>query len=152
MYINIPKNKIIIKEYNKLYIKEKENIKNNYKLELNKDITINNIEIKYISKTEKDGNDICKINSKNITLPLYLRNKQDGDYIEVLGLNGKKKIKEIFIENKIPKQKRDTYPILVDAKDNIIWIPNLKKSKFNSKKDEFYDIILKYCEKEENNE
>ena len=42
--------------------------------------------------------------------------------------------------------------IIVDSKDNIIWIPNLKKSKFNSQRDEFYDIILKYCEKEENDE
>ena len=83
---------------------------------------------------------------------LYIRNRKDGDYIETKGLNGKKKLKEIFIEKKIPKNIRDNYPVLVDSKDNIIWIPNLKKSKFNSKRDEFYDIILKYCEKEENDE
>ena len=100
----------------------------------------------------KDGNDICRLNIKAIKPPLYLRNKKDGDYIYQLGLNGRKKIKEIFIENKIPKHLRDTYPLLVDANNNIIWVPNLKKSKFNSKKNEFYDIILKYCEKEEYNE
>ena len=42
--------------------------------------------------------------------------------------------------------------LLMDVKDQIIWIPNLKKSKFNSNSEEFYDIILKYCEKEEKNE
>ena len=69
-----------------------------------------------------------------------------------MGLNGKKKIKEIFIENKVPKHLRDNYPILVDSLDQIIWLPNLKKSKFDSQNENFYDIILKYCEKEENDE
>ena len=73
---------------------------------------------------------------------MYLRNKKNGDYIYVLGLNGKKKVKEIFIEEKIPKDKRENYPLLVDADDNILWIPNIKKSKYNVKKNEIYDIIL----------
>jgi tRNA(Ile)-lysidine synthase len=93
------------------------------------------------------------LNSKNIKLPLYLRNKKDGDYIEVLGLNGKKKVKDIFIEKKIPTEERKSYPLLVDADDNILWIPNIKKSKYNVKINEFYDIILtSYKESEENNE
>ena len=113
---------------------------------------IGNIIIKKIDNTSKDGNDICRINSNNIEPPLYIRNRLPGDYIETKGLNGKKKIKEIFIEKKVPKHLRDSYPILVDNNNQIIWLPNLKKSKFNSQKDEFYDIILKYCEKEENDE
>ena len=46
----------------------------------------------------------------------------------------------------MPINVRDTYPLLVDNDDNILWIPNIKKSKFNKKKSEKYDIILKYCE------
>lgn len=150
--INLPLNNIANKTYNKLTIKKEEKTNNNYKIEL-KDINqIGNIIIKKIDNTSKDGNDICRINSNNIALPLYIRNRIPGDYIETKGLNGKKKIKEIFIEKKVPKHLRDTYPILVDNNNQIIWLPNLKKSKFNSQKDEFYDIILKYCEKEENDE
>ena len=66
--------------------------------------------------------------------------------------NVKKKIKEIFIENKIPLSKRNNYPLLVDAKDNILWIPNIKKSNLCNKKEENYDIIIKYIEGDENNE
>ena len=85
-------------------------------------------------------------------MPLYLRNRKTGDYIYQKGMEGKKKISDIYIDKKIPKEKRNIYPLLVDANDTIIWIPNIKKSKFNSKKNEFYDIILKSCEKEEENE
>ena len=37
----------------------------------------------------------------------------------------------------------------MDSNDNILWVPNLKKSKFNKKKEEKYDIILKYYERED---
>lgn len=150
---DLPKNKMATKTYNKLLIstKQKKEIKN-YKLPLENINKINNIIIKKIDNTKEDGNNICRLNSKELELPLFLRNRKPGDTIEQKGLNGHKKVKEIFIENKIPKSVRDYYPILVDNKDQIIWIPNLKKSKFNSQTHEFYDIILGYCEKEENNE
>jgi len=152
LIIDLPNDIQAIKSYNYIEFTKKINKDKNYKIELKKINIINNHIIKKINNTNESGNNICKINSKNIKLPLYIRNKKEGDYIYQLGLNGRKKIKEIFIENKIPLNIRDTYPILVDSEDNILWIPNIKKSKFNSKKDEFYDIILKYCEKEENNE
>lgn len=150
--INLPNNIIAIKSYDNIIFKKNKNNNNNYKIKLKDTNIIDDHIIKKINNTEFNGNNICKLNSKNINLPLYIRNKKDGDFIYQLGLNGKKKVKEIFIENKIPLHLRDNYPIVVDNNDNIIWIPNLKKSKFNSKTDEFYDIILKYCEKEENNE
>ena len=130
-----------------------DNIKTkNYKYKLDNKIIIDNHIITKINNTNTNGNDICKLNSKNIKLPLYIRNKKNGDYIEVLGLNGKKKVKDIFIEKKIPTRIRNNYPLLVDANDNILWIPNIKKSKFNTKNNEKYDIILKYKERKDINE
>ena len=141
--INLPKNYIAKKEYNNIYI-EKNNYKENkrYHKLLQNTNHINDIIIKKVEKIDTDGNNICRLNSKEIKLPLYLRSKKEGDYIEVKGLNGKKKIKDVFIDSKIPKDKRDNYPLLVDSNDNILWIPNIKKSKYNVKKNEFCDIIL----------
>ena len=59
-------------------------------------------------------------------------------------MNEEKKIKNIFIDCKIPLDKRDNYPIVVDSNDEIVWLPGLKKSKFDRKNSEKYDIILKY--------
>ena len=151
--INLPHKKISQKNYDNIIIKDKqEKIVTNYKIPLKNYNEINNIIIKKIDKTEENGNNICKINSNNICMPLYLRNKKEGDFIYQKGIDGKKKISDIFIDKKIPKEKRNNYPLLVDSNDKIIWIPNLKKSKFNSQNNEFYDIILKSCEKEEEDE
>ena len=151
--INLPKNYIAIKEYDKIYIKKNNKSKEHVCEEFKDYYKLNDITIKKIDNKNaiiENGNNICKLNSKNIKLPLYIRTRKNGDYIETLGLNGKKKIKDIFIESKIPKEKRDNYPLLVDANNNILWIPNIKKSKYNVKNNEFYDIILtSYKESEE---
>ena len=150
--INMPKNKILVKEYNKLYIKDNIDIVNDYKIELKDNIKINNITFKIETDEDEDGNNICRINSKNIKLPLYLRNRKNGDYIILKSSNNRKKIKEIFIENKLTLSKRNIYPLLTDSNDNIIWIPNMKKSNLCYKKDENYDIIIKCIEREEDYE
>lgn len=149
--INLKDNLVVIKEYNILTFK-KDNTIDNYKIPFDNTFKIDNYIIKKINNCDTDGNDICKLDSSKISFPLYIRNKKEGDKIEVLGLNGTKKIKDIFIEKKLPTNIRKKYPLLVDSNDNILWIPNIKKSKFNSKNNEKYDIILKYYEKEEDYE
>ena len=146
--LDLPQNKLLTREYNKIYITNKNNINtySEYKIEFSDNIKIENLSFKKIKETEQDGNNICRLNSKEIKLPLHFRNRQDGDYIVLKGSNNTKKIKEIFIEKKIPKNIRNNYPILIDNQDNILWIPNIKKSRFCIKKDEKdknYDIIIK---------
>ena len=150
--IDMPQNKVLVKEYNKLYIKEKSNNITEYKIEFQDNIKINNMVFKKENIEKTDGNDICRLNSKLIKFPLYFRNKKDGDYIILKNSNIKKKLKDIFIENKIPLSKRKTYPLLVDSTDKIIWIPNIKKSNLCYKKEENYDIIIKCIEREEDYE
>ena len=55
----------------------------------------------------------------------------------------KRKIKDIFIDYKIKKEERDNYPIVVDSLDRVIWIPKLKKSKYDVQNRELCDIIFK---------
>lgn len=152
-YITLPKNYIAIKSYNIMSFELREQNTENYKFELTKNNQINNFIIKQVDTIDTNGNDVCKLNSQNIKLPLYIRNKKPGDYIEILGTNGKKKVSRVFIDNKIPVKERNKYPLVVDSNDLILWIPNLKKSKYIVKNTEFYDIILtSYKEREEHNE
>jgi tRNA(Ile)-lysidine synthase len=52
---------------------------------------------------------------------LHLRNRRAGDRFMPLGMAGMKKLKDFFIDLKIPKSLRDSIPILTDDK-NIIWV------------------------------
>lgn len=48
-----------------------------------------------------------------ITLPLSIRMRKAGDRISPLGTQGRKKLKDIFVDKKIPVQERDAIPIIV---------------------------------------
>ena len=62
----------------------------------------------------------------------------------VKNMTHKKKVKDILINSKIPSTLRDNIPIVTDDTGEIIWIPGIKKSHLDRKKDEKYDIILTY--------
>ena len=61
-----------------------------------------------------------------------------------MGMNGHKKVKDIFIDKKISLVDRELWPVVVDSKGVIVWLPGIKKSKFNRKKSEKSDIIIRY--------
>ncbi len=145
--LNFPLNSLVIKENNFLYlIEDKVDILNIIdKQILDTPFYLpNNHVIKKVDECETDGNDICRLNFKDITLPLYIRTRQNGDKMLVKNMNGHKNINDILMENNIHPLKRDTYPIIEDAKGTIVWLPNLKKSQFDKTKSEKYDIILRY--------
>ena len=142
--ISLPNYKKAIKTYNEFYIKEEKKSKT-YKIELVDYLTLpNNKTIEIVDKSEDTSNYTIRLSKKEVHFPLYIRTRLNGDKIEIKGLNGHKKIKDIFIDEKISKEDRESWPILVDAKENILWIPGLKKSKFDKQKNENYDIIIKY--------
>lgn len=143
--INLPADVRVVKSYNQLIITKNNKKISDYNILL-KEITAipNGREIRIINNTTEKSNYYLKLNSKEITLPLYVRNRKTGDKMIIKNMNNAKKIKDIFIDEKIPKEERDTYPIVVDNNDNILWIPGIKKSKFDKSNDENYDIILWY--------
>lgn len=144
--INLPNNYVFGKEYDKLIFKKITNNVEAIDYVLDKDYSGETFDIFFTKEFDKSNNTIA-LNSSEIKLPLKLRTKKDGDLIEVLNLKGKKKISDIFINAKINKDKRNTYPILVDSNDVVLWIPGVKKSKFAKEKNEKYDIILSCKEK-----
>jgi tRNA(Ile)-lysidine synthase len=62
-----------------------------------------------------------------LELPLKVRSKKNGDKMVAFGNSDTKKIKDIFINSKIPRILRDNYPIICDSKE-IIMVPGIKRS------------------------
>ncbi|MEW4372789.1 tRNA lysidine(34) synthetase TilS [Paenibacillus kandeliae] len=63
-----------------------------------------------------------------LDFPLYLRSRRPGDVIALIG-GGTKKVKNLFIDAKIPLSQRDRMPLLADASGRIIWIPGLRRAR-----------------------
>ena len=62
-----------------------------------------------------------------LELPLKVGRKKIGDRLVTFGAENSKKIKDIFINNKIPRVLRDLHPIVYDKK-GVILIPGIKRS------------------------
>lgn len=143
--IYLPNSIRVIKSYDKFYFEEITEQIDSYEIELVDYANLpNGKNIKKIEESEENTNYYCRLNSSDITLPLHVRTRRVGDKMSVKGLGGSKKVKDIFIDSKVPLNKRDLWPIVVDSKENIVWIPGLKKSKFDVPKNKKCDIILKY--------
>jgi tRNA(Ile)-lysidine synthase len=54
-------------------------------------------------------------------MPVAVRGRKDGDVISPLGVSGHKKLKDLFIDKKIPLMDRDAIPIVV-MKNQPIWV------------------------------
>ena len=141
--INLPSKVLVIKNYQNLYFTQNTEIKP-YSFTFKDKVILPNNQILIKEETEDTSNYTIRLNSKELSLPLIVRTRQNGDKMEIKNLNGHKKIKDIFINEKISETARNSWPILTDQNNQIIWLPGLKKSKFDKQKHENYDIIIRY--------
>ncbi len=143
--INLPNDVIASKSYNTLELKRNTEFIVNYEVEISNLVELpNNKIIEKVNNCNDFSNNVIRLSSEDIVLPLIVRTRKIGDKISVKGMNGSKKIKDIFIDSKINLEERDSWPIVIDSFGTVVWIPGLKKSKFDKKNSESYDIILKY--------
>ncbi|WP_163527988.1 tRNA lysidine(34) synthetase TilS [Halobacillus ihumii] len=68
---------------------------------------------------------IC--DSYHVKLPLIVRTREPGDRISPRGMDGSKKVKDIFIDQKVPADKRKVWPLVTDSDGQILWLVGLKK-------------------------
>jgi len=57
-----------------------------------------------------------------LTLPLAIRSRRRGDRFRPLGLGHRKKLQDFLVDRKIPREIRDSLPLVVDGQDRIVWV------------------------------
>lgn len=53
---------------------------------------------------------------------LSIRNRRAGDRFRPVGLEGRKKLQDFFVDRKVRRADRDKVPIVVDDSDRIVWV------------------------------
>lgn len=145
IYVFLPNNIKVIKSYESLKFEHEVVEIDSYEVEMINYVNLpNGKNLEVVNSSESTSNNTCRLNSKQFTLPLIVRNRKQGDKLTVKGMLGSKKLKDIFIDEKISAEERDVWPVVVDSEDNIVWIPGLKKTKYDVDKDMKCDIIIKY--------
>ena len=147
--IDLDKSYRIVKDYTYLYIEDKK-----------ENCVINNnvIQVKIPSEQIFDNFKITVSTVENLDIPkqknqylldaiyndiIEIRYRKEGDRI-FLGEKHSKKIKEIFIDQKIPKDIRDRLPIFL-YNNTIFWIYNVKKAyipKINKNENKLIKVLI----------
>lgn len=73
-----------------------------------------------------DGNEAW-FDADGLVWPLRVRSRRPGDRILLAG-SGRKKVKDLLIDLKIPRADRDRLPLVVDADGHVLWIPGVRRS------------------------
>jgi tRNA(Ile)-lysidine synthase len=63
-----------------------------------------------------------------LVFPLFVRSRRNGDFINPHAFQGRKKIKKILIDKKIPRHFRNRIPLIEDGLGRIIWVAGIIRS------------------------
>lgn len=69
---------------------------------------------------------VAQVDAERLQFPLVLRSWHQGDSFRPLGLQGKKKVSDFFIGQKLPVTEKAKIPILFNGNGDIIWIVGMR--------------------------
>lgn len=72
-------------------------------------------------KIEMDAH-IAKLDIDQVIFPLSLRSWHEGDVFQPLGMKGKKKLSDLFIQRKVNVLDKPEVPILINGNGDIMWV------------------------------
>jgi tRNA(Ile)-lysidine synthase len=75
-----------------------------------------------------NGERCAAFDKEMVASPLSVRPLRAGDRIRPFGLNADKKVKEILIDRKVPREERWGRPVVCDAEGKILWIPGVVRA------------------------
>ena len=91
-----------------------------------------------------DGKFQAVFDLDRLQLPLTLRQRRDGDRFHPFGMQGTKKLKDLLIDAKIPRQERERVPVLMNGNE-IIWVIGYRTSEpFKIRADTNRRLYLNY--------
>jgi tRNA(Ile)-lysidine synthase len=111
-------------------------------------------EIKILDKYEPIPKNSCVkwFNYAKIENAVEIRSRREGDYLQINQLGGKKKLKDYFIDHKVPRQERDNRILIADG-NHIMWIlgdGERMSEKYKVEESTQKVLLMKFIDAEEN--
>lgn len=72
-----------------------------------------------------DDKSAIVLDADKVQFPLIIRHRREGDFFHPLGLGGKKKIQDYFVDEKVSKELRDSVPIVASGGE-IVWVAGMR--------------------------
>lgn len=92
--------------------------------------------------TSKDHPSLTAVfDARNVIGPVWIRSRQQGDRMQLRGLKGSKKVKDMFIDAKVPQERRGVLPIVV-YEEEILWIPGIGVSAYATPTQDTAEYLL----------
>jgi tRNA(Ile)-lysidine synthase len=126
--LNLPKEIRVIREYSLLKMTTLRHVKiSKYKLEPPSDITIRETGAaiqavhEEVGANPPDKKEEVLLDAGLLNFPLIVRPRAAGDHFYPAGFGKKKKLQDFFVDEKVPREMRDSVPIIFSG-DDIVWI------------------------------
>jgi len=87
--------------------------------------TITLSKLSRVPKLKSKKANIEYLDNSKLKLPLLVRTRQDGDIFKPLGMKKSFKLKEFFINQKVPQMERDSIPLLISGR-KICYVAGLR--------------------------
>ena len=71
-------------------------------------------------------------NASKLTLPLYVRAREEGDRMLLKGMDQSKRVSRLFIDEKIPLNERNSWPLLVSQTNEVVAVIGVRMSVYFS--------------------
>jgi tRNA(Ile)-lysidine synthase len=126
--IHLPKGIRAIREYSLLIITTEAAVRiRRYGMQPPCEVTIGEADITLRADIEDEAGDSAGgstevvLDADRVSFPLTVRSRVDGDFFYPLGFGKKKKLQDFFVDEKVPRDKRDSIPLVL-SKNDIIWV------------------------------
>jgi tRNA(Ile)-lysidine synthase len=124
----LPKGIRAIKDYSLMVITSEEPCKiDSYELQVPGEIAIVGtglvIRASFVEEAEGfgDGKTSVVLDAEGMSFPLLIRPRRPGDWFMPYGFGKRKKLQDFFVDAKVPRDERDSVPLVLSG-DDVIWV------------------------------
>jgi tRNA(Ile)-lysidine synthase len=89
--------------------------------EISREVVTEEIDAEGESRVPRVSSEVAFLDYQVLQFPLRIRNFRPGDRFQPLGVKGSQKLKEFFIDHKIPRFERSKIPLLISG-EKIVWV------------------------------